>query len=115
MKKVFLHITGILTAVFIIFTLGLFIGRQQLPKETIPANAVTQHTGPLPENNTKVNINTATADELCKLPGIGTATANAIINFRQTNGPFESIEQLLDIKGIGYAKFEVLIDLICLE
>ena len=114
MKKVLLYITGILTAVFIIFSLGLFFGRQQIHKEMIPTGNTLEQTAPLQESTAKININTATAEELCTLPGIGHVTANAIIEYRNANGPFEYIEQLMNIKGIGSKKFTDIVDLICL-
>ena len=51
-----------------------------------------------------VNINTATAEELETLPGIGPATAAKIIEHRSSN-PFNSIEDLMQVRGIGKAKF----------
>lgn len=51
-----------------------------------------------------ININKASAVELQKLPGIGPAYANRIIEWREENGPFTSSEQLLEIKGIGEKK-----------
>ena len=53
-----------------------------------------------------VDLNTATPDQLDTLPGIGPATASAIIEYRESNGPFDSVDQLLDVAGIGPAKFE---------
>ena len=52
-----------------------------------------------------ININRATATELEQLPGVGPATARAIIDYRTANGPFSSPEGLLEVKGIGPAKF----------
>ncbi|MEK7202124.1 MAG: helix-hairpin-helix domain-containing protein [Patescibacteria group bacterium] len=53
-----------------------------------------------------VNINTASVSELDTLPGIGPAYANAIINYRTTNGPFIRIEDIEKVKGIGPKTFE---------
>lgn len=53
-----------------------------------------------------VNLNTADVAELNKLPGVGEKTAQAIIAHREAIGGFRSIEQLLEVKGIGPSKFE---------
>ena len=53
----------------------------------------------------KVNLNTATLDQLDSLPGVGPATATAIIEHRTKIGRFRSVTQLMDIPGIGEAKF----------
>ena len=55
-----------------------------------------------------VNLNTATAAELQGLPGIGEATARAIIEDRERNGPFTSAEDLMRVSGIGEKKFQKL-------
>lgn len=59
-------------------------------------------------DNGKVNLNTATESELQTLTGIGPAKAAAIIEYRDTNGPFKEIEQLKEISGIGDKTFEKL-------
>jgi competence protein ComEA len=59
-----------------------------------------------------IDLNRATAEELDTLPGIGPATAAAIIDHRERNGPFTSIDGLLDVRGIGPAKLEGLRDLV---
>ena len=51
-----------------------------------------------------ININTATAIELEQLAGVGPSTAKAIIAFREKNGAFKSVEDLLNVRGIGPAK-----------
>lgn len=64
------------------------------------------------EAHLMVNINTADADELDKLAGVGKATADAIIEYRE-NTPFQSIEDIMNVKGIGEKKFEAIKDNIC--
>ena len=59
-----------------------------------------------------VNVNTATATELETLPGIGEVIAQAIIDHRTENGPFASVEELLDVTGIGDATLEALRELV---
>ena len=54
----------------------------------------------------KVNINTATQNELDELPGIGPVIAQRIIEYREENGDFQKIEDLQNVKGIGDAKYE---------
>lgn len=57
-----------------------------------------------------ININTATAEELDSLPGIGPSTAAAIVEDRERNGPFASPEDLMRVSGIGEGKFSKLKD-----
>lgn len=62
--------------------------------------------------NNLVNINTASKEELLKLPGIGEVTAEKIINYRDNNN-FTKIEDLKNVNGIGMATYNKLKDLIC--
>ena len=57
-----------------------------------------------------VNINTASQSELEQFPGIGPAKAKAIVDYRNGNGPFKSVDELKNIKGIGNAIFNKLKD-----
>jgi competence protein ComEA len=52
-----------------------------------------------------VNLNTASATDLESLPGIGAKTAERILEYRQKNGPFKKIEDLMNVKGIGEKSF----------
>jgi competence protein ComEA len=55
-----------------------------------------------------VDVNTATVDELEVLPGVGPTTAASIVDHRERNGPFASLDELLNVSGIGPAKLESL-------
>ena len=57
-----------------------------------------------------MNLNTADDTQLETISGIGPATAEAIIAWRDSNGPFTSVEQLMEVRGIGPAKFEAMRD-----
>lgn len=61
---------------------------------------------------TPVSLNVATSLQLQALPGVGPATADAIIEHRTANGPFTSVEDLMDVRGIGPAKLGALRDLV---
>ena len=52
-----------------------------------------------------VNLNTASATEFEALPGIGAKTAARIIEYRQKNGPFKKVEELMNVRGIGEKNF----------
>ena len=58
----------------------------------------------------KVNLNTATAEELMSLDGVGEATAEKILAYRQEHGSFSSIEEIKEVSGIGDKKFEAMKD-----
>jgi competence protein ComEA len=53
-----------------------------------------------------IHLNDATKEQLLRLPGVGDSTADAILNYRKDNGPFDSIDGLIHIKGIGPKKFK---------
>ena len=52
-----------------------------------------------------LNLNTATQEELAQLPGIGEELARRIVEYREANGAFESVEELMEVSGIGEGKF----------
>jgi competence protein ComEA len=63
-----------------------------------------------PTSSDKVNINLATQKELEELPGIGPTLAKSIIDYREKNGGFKSVEELKKVKGIGEKRFEEIRD-----
>ncbi|MBR2263199.1 MAG: helix-hairpin-helix domain-containing protein [Firmicutes bacterium] len=65
------------------------------------------------EQNTLVNINTAGVEELTDLSGIGNVYAERILKYRAENGPFASIEDIMNVKGIGEKTFAKIKDSIC--
>lgn len=65
-----------------------------------------------PDAASMVNINTASREQLMTLPGIGEVTADAIIEYREQN-PFARIEDIMNVSGIGEAKFNSIRDFIC--
>jgi len=71
----------------------------RMPETAVAIPAANQNTGTL------VNINTATAADLDALPGIGPSTAQKIIDYRDANGPFATIQAIMEVPGIGESKF----------
>ena len=57
-----------------------------------------------------MNINTADADELAQLPGIGEVLAQRIVDYRGTHGNFTAVEQLTNVEGIGQGKLEDILE-----
>jgi competence protein ComEA len=76
-------------------------GQSQKPAETAPTPASTTKAVMAVKPMGKVNINTADAATLMTLDGIGESKAKAILEYRQKNGPFKSVDDLTKVKGIG--------------
>ena len=90
----------------------------QIPeKDTISISKMSapEPAKPKSDSHRLININTASAEELEGLSQIGVTRARDIVEFREQNGPFESPEDLMQVKGIGEKTLEKLRDYICLE
>ena len=122
MKIKVLTVLPVLTALFVGLTLGFYLGRNpaggsvtvSLPAQRQEA-AVSTETAPeptAPDAGFPVDINTADAAELARLPGIGEVLAQRIIDYRSTYGSFAAVEQLTMVDGIGEGKLEAIADLI---
>lgn len=96
-----------ITLSFVFLITGIFVGRNTisgtLTVETTKqsANTTTDATEDNGLKNGKININKAGIEELSLLPGIGETLAIRIVAYRNTNGNFESIEDIMNVSGIG--------------
>ena len=112
MKKAMIIIMISITAAFLFTMLGVFIGR--MTKDGVvtisSADSVRKETVEMEETISLglININTATAEQLQELPGIGESIANEIIKYREENGPFTSKRDIMKVKGIGEKLYDQL-------
>lgn len=94
----------LITALALVFMAAYYLGsRSGLPVTVTAArDAEVSESVPVRESAAVlVDINTATAEELEALPGIGETRAAAIVEYREANGPFRRIEDLTQVAGIG--------------
>ena len=94
-----------LTGVFLCGLLTLYASDQRrLADGSLETESAALQESFMPDVS-PLDLNTATAEELDTLPGIGPALAERIVAYRETNGPFEHVEEILEVSGIGEAKF----------
>lgn len=100
----------------LLFLAGIFVGRNSLSMPTFsPAETTRTQASAAATNCALLNINTADIWQLQQLPGIGEMLAQRIVDYRTAHGNFSSLEQLLDVDGIGSGKLESILEFICLE
>ena len=98
---------------FVRWTLRVGLGGVLLLALPLFPFAVTASSvGQAAEKSDLLDINTATAEQFDVLPGIGPTTAGAIVAHREEHGPFRTVEDLLDVRGIGPAKLDQFRDLV---
>ena len=90
----------------------LLVDGQQIHVQAIGAAPPAGGGGAAAPDTGTVSLNNASASELTALPGVGESTAAAIVAHREANGPFTAVEQLMDVRGIGPAKFEAMRDMV---
>lgn len=88
-----------------------YVGRGIPPAGLSPLVTIPAQTRPASEN--PLNLNTATEEQLQTLPGIGPVRAKSIADYRNCNGPFQSIEELTAVDGIDLGILEQLRHLVC--
>ena len=94
------------------FLAGVFIGRNSdtgyVTLDTNENTTVTTEPTQTESKDVRININEASKVQLMELPGIGEQLAERIIEYRNTYGPFESTDSLMDVDGIGTKKLQAI-------
>ena len=116
MKKPQWILIGV-TGVFLCVMLGVFIGRKT-DRVYVPLDGFSPaatESSPEIDDAGKIDLNTATQQQLQLLPGIGPAMAQRILDYRESAGGFKTIRDIINVSGIGEKTFENLKDYIMVE
>ena len=94
--------------------LGIFLGRNLNDERVVLLQNIDEDSVLAEETDDRhlLNINTATKPQLQELPGIGDIIAQRIIDYREVNGPFQTVDELKNVEGIGDKKLYAIIDLV---
>lgn len=100
------------TTAFLFIILGIFIGRNMVQRIHISplGNVISSENKTDSQDNGKIDINTASLSQLQLLPGIGEGIAQNIIDYRDENGPFVTLKELLNVEGIGKSRLNEILD-----
>ena len=122
MKKPRIPPIAVLTIVFVAFLLGFFAGRNlnrtPVRVQTLPGTAIASTEASTPSqmpaisSPERININTATVEQLQTLPGIGPVLAQRIVDYRTENGNFSTVGALSNVDGIGETRLETIWDFV---
>ena len=91
-----MHRSVIATFALVVWVVSAAVSAQQPLRGAKPAAAATTEI---------VNLNTSSAAQIASLPGIGDKTAELIVQYREKNGPFKKIEEIMNVKGVGEKSF----------
>ncbi len=94
---------------YLILSAALVSGCALMPAQAAETAPKAQMTRAV---DVKLDINKATAEELTALPGVGMKKAEEIVKFRELNGNFKSVDELVNVKGIGVKMVAKIIDLV---
>ncbi len=89
----------------LIVAIGLAAAVSPLLAQTDAAPAKTPKPAVAAASTQVINLNTATAIQIAMLPGIGPKTADLIVQYRQKNGSFKKVEEIMNVRGIGEKTF----------
>lgn len=99
----------LITVALVFLNIGIYIGRSSKD------GTIESYVEKRPDHAGKININTASSAELSVIPGLANALARRIVEYREDNGVYKSIYDLLDISGISYENLEEMKDYLYAE